>query len=718
MVVSLTGPWGSGKSSIVNFVVEILQKEAAKNNVDILRFNPWQSADQATSGGRLLREIAVALQYGDKSEENKKIALKWSQWAAALNLSTSTFDAYSKTPITLVISGLLTTGALAASGHPTIEAILQFAAMVAIVIGLFLQSSAVIAEKAAAFFNSRAAATERTLDDLKTELRSVMGRRGRQLIVIIDDIDRLPQPEVQSLLRAVRANADFPSLVFLLVFERAVVEQAIADQAHVDGSEYLKKIIQVPFSIPASSPIQVQKLFVAALNEVIGEIPNTVPFDQRRWGNLLVGGVNHYFVTLRDVYRYMATFEFHLGMFRGGKTLEINQIDLIGLEVLRVFEARVYEALPRFRKLLLEGPGQSSLKDRKSLARRELDELVALSQKPENHSAVKQILSVIFQPVEWLLSGYGYGSGFEERWERDLRACSETHFSRYFHLSLSEGDISQAEIEAVLNAVFDRPSLVAELKRLSERGLLEAMFDRLEAYKETIDTRAAVPFVTALFDVGDGLRSASQVFDVSPEMHAVRVVFWFLRRIPSEAERENTLATAIKETTGLQLPVSLVSLEERRENKAGHEYLVSEARLPELKSLCVDKITAASRTGYLIDHPEVATLMFRWLHWTDGAAPRAWATSMASNSYGALALVRGFTRDVYFHSLGDKTARSRPQIGIEEIECFLPVETLVDSLAKIDSKALKGRELEAFVAFGESVENRKREKTKGESSKR
>src|SRR6185295_15833684 len=120
-------------------------------------------------------------------------------------------------------------------------------------------------------------------------------------------------------------------------------------------------------------------------------------------------------------------------------TIEVNQIDLIGLEALRVFEPALYHALPEHRRLLLEGPGRSD-RDKKEDAQVQLEALIARVSEP-NRAAVKQILSVVFQPIEWLVQNYGFGSGFEEGWERELRACSERYFDRYFLLALPEGDV-------------------------------------------------------------------------------------------------------------------------------------------------------------------------------------------------------------------------------------------------------------------------------------
>jgi predicted KAP-like P-loop ATPase len=44
LTIGLHGPWGSGKSSLLNFLIEELSKDAP--NLVVERFNPWNFSDQ------------------------------------------------------------------------------------------------------------------------------------------------------------------------------------------------------------------------------------------------------------------------------------------------------------------------------------------------------------------------------------------------------------------------------------------------------------------------------------------------------------------------------------------------------------------------------------------------------------------------------------------------------------------------------------------------
>lgn len=705
LVVALTGPWGSGKSSVTNFVVETLRAMPAPSAAEILIFNPWLVAGQGDVASKLLREIGVALKQHDASAANKRLARKWKVWAAALALTTSVTDGFPGVSSALLTTGLGALGLTAIFSSPAVERTLQVLGVLALAVGVTLKASVRIAEKARDFFEVRGGALERTLDQLKADLKSAMAERPRSLVVVVDDIDRLPASEVQLLLRAIRANADFPNLVFLLVFERDVVEKAITDQAHVDGGEYLKKIIQIPFSIPVIDPPRLQKVLFTALDEILDELPATVEFNSVRWGNLYYGGLRHYFQTLRDVYRYTTTVDFHIAMFRTAGAMEANQIDILALEALRVFEPRLWDALPSHKQLLLEGPGRRYGSNGKDKAIAEFEALLSLARTPESRDAAKHILSIVFQPIEWLAENSGFGSGFEEGWERHLRACSPKYFDRYFLLALPTGDISQAEVQGILANAGNRAEVVHRMTSLRERGLLAAMLERLEAYKEKIPLAHAVPFTTAIFDIGDGLPGSTGMFGIGADMHAARIVFWYLRRFPSMEEREAALLAAIQETVGIQIPTDVVSME-RREGAQKSAYLITEERLPEFRQACAAKIAAAAADGRLATHSDMASLLYRWRDWGNEADVREWVATLVTTPEGGIALVRAFTKDVTSQGMGDYVARVTKTASLKDIEVFSPIDMLTSSLRDVDRSTLSAGDAEVLNAFDVAVRRR------------
>src|SRR5207253_7089378 len=87
LVVALTGPWGTGKSTIKNFVVEALEGLPETTRPLIVRFTPWDVAGTGGVADRLLHDIAVALKQPDASAAAKKLAETWDAWAEGRTLT-------------------------------------------------------------------------------------------------------------------------------------------------------------------------------------------------------------------------------------------------------------------------------------------------------------------------------------------------------------------------------------------------------------------------------------------------------------------------------------------------------------------------------------------------------------------------------------------------------------------------------------------------------
>lgn len=70
LVIALYGPWGSGKSSIKNMVLELLRK-AKKECPFIVEFTPWQWSGQEQLAEAFFREIGTVLEKADKTKGKK-----------------------------------------------------------------------------------------------------------------------------------------------------------------------------------------------------------------------------------------------------------------------------------------------------------------------------------------------------------------------------------------------------------------------------------------------------------------------------------------------------------------------------------------------------------------------------------------------------------------------------------------------------------------------
>ena len=578
----------------------------------------------------------------------------------------------------------------------------------ALLVGLaaVLGWSSKFAEFVAGFVEAGGEIGKRSLEEVKAALAGELRSLKAPLLVVIDDVDRLVPTEAQELFQLIKANADFPNLVYLVLFDRNVVEKNIEKVLEVSGREYLEKIVQVGFDVPALQRVQLDRVLFSGLDQLLSEPAISKRFDQRRWGNLFFGGLQAHFSTLRDVNRFLSTLSFQVSLFTAETSFEVNPVDLIGVEVLRVFHPEVYRAIAGSKRILTGGLRRDERNDEHRNA------ILAIAQSAvESQEAVKEIIKQLFPPAEWALGGSHYGDGFEERWYRELRVCSDNVFDRYFHLAIATDDVPQATIDRILGLTNDRAGLRAELLALKKRGLLPLVLDRLEAYKEHIPLEHAESLITALFDSCDDVSSArSGMFELSPMMHAVRIVFWFLRREPDAAIKLRVLDSSIRASEGISLPVDLVSIESQKRSREGERFenLTDDEGLAALKRLCLEKIEAVAAAGRLAGRLELSSLLFRWKQWGGDDAPRAFVASMTSKPDGALAFLKAFLSRSTSHGMGDYVGSERWYINLGSIEMFVPwesVEAVTKDVPLGPQDADEGHQ--ALKAFREAVKRRR-----------
>jgi predicted KAP-like P-loop ATPase len=112
-------------------------------------------------------------------------------------------------------------------------------------------------------------------------------------VVFVDDLDRCLPASAPEVLESMKLFFDLQGFVFVVGLDRQVVERAIeakyrppqagadggAGEAPVKGSEYIKKMFQVPFVLPPVSPLQLDE-FLRSLDQA--GLPDGQREDLRR----------------------------------------------------------------------------------------------------------------------------------------------------------------------------------------------------------------------------------------------------------------------------------------------------------------------------------------------------------------------------------------------------------------------------------------------------
>jgi len=255
---------------------------------------------------------------------------------------------------------------------------------------------------------------------------------------------------------------------------------------------------------------------------------------------------------------------------------------------------------------------------------------------------LSDVLKVLFPGIEWAFGGSERDTGFLALWLQERRISSPQIFDKFFQFGVLQNDISAEETGRVIALSGDREKLVSAFANLNGRGLLSLFAERLEVFKNKIPPEAAIPFVTAVFDIGDQLPEDQPGTFIGPSLHFRRVVYCYLLLLKSQTERMAILARAIRETTGLIQPMLLASDENssRRREDGSDKSLVSDEDAQSLKAMCLQKVNDAALDGRLSKSIKLGPILYRWLEWEGPDEVRKWVSNVASSPAGALTILR------------------------------------------------------------------------------
>jgi len=241
VVIAIHGPWGTGKSSIKNMVVEAL-KEETQQPVAIAEFNPWQFGNRDQLAEAFFDEVGTALGRGTEGsqEQRRRVLNRWRRYAGYLTASRKIL-ALVRTPLAIVfvVAAALVFGASAVNIR-----ILGFLVGLAFLgAAALLHWSSSLARAVAQFLEVGVDVGRKSINEVKEDLAQELRGLGFPLLIVIDDVDRLTPQETLEIFQLIKANGDLPNIMYLVLFERGAIEKNIEELLKVSGREYVEKIV-------------------------------------------------------------------------------------------------------------------------------------------------------------------------------------------------------------------------------------------------------------------------------------------------------------------------------------------------------------------------------------------------------------------------------------------------------------------------------------------
>ncbi|MCI3983873.1 KAP family NTPase [Bacillus vallismortis] len=214
--LSIKGSWGSGKSTMLNFIEKNLNEKCS-----VIRFNPWLITNKEDLILSIFEEIngQIASKYDKAKEKLKKYSLKFMPtFAKGL-----TYFESIKNNLDSSSAGVL------ANGVHDITANL---------IGGFDKPLSVQKR------------------ELESELKSVLSQNNKKIVIFIDELDRLFPEEIITVFQVIKAILDFPGILFIVAMDDEVVRNALSKKGIQSPADYLDKIFQKNYNLTSKYQIR------------------------------------------------------------------------------------------------------------------------------------------------------------------------------------------------------------------------------------------------------------------------------------------------------------------------------------------------------------------------------------------------------------------------------------------------------------------------------
>lgn len=429
VVVGLTGPWGSGKSSLINLLNAEIQKQHA--SAVVVRFDPWLVSGRDDVITQFFAELlatinAVGTANGRHGDALRDLGAKLAGYAKDLMPAAALFS---------MVPGA---GAAAAGVAKATETLLT---------------------------------RDRSLAAQHRELTAMLDGVMVPIVVLIDELDRVEDAEVRAVAQLVRAVADFPGISYLLAYDRPRVVEALGGGQEERGSAYLEKIVQLEIPLPLAIGSETRGLFTAEFEGAApaGALPANWRSDPRwpRFRNIVADGL---LTTPRDSRRVCGMYAVLAPMVAG----EVDWLDLLGYCILLAKTPAVVEAIRRQPRLVVrDAPvDREGIMDWRAFAEDEragpADRLARLGVQPDTPQAY--LLELLFP----LLRNGSWAEGGEPA--DGLRRYHP--LMTVLRLGLLPGAVARSEIITFLAG--DDEAMRSQLRARHADQSLTPFLDRLE----------------------------------------------------------------------------------------------------------------------------------------------------------------------------------------------------------------------------------------------
>lgn len=577
-VLAVHGPWGSGKSSVINMIK--CKIEESNKPITVIPFNSW--CYQSKRG--IIIGFFHELYIGIKSEKLKGVK-------KILNYVPIIGTTAAGAAVELCAYVDIITGASANTFFSFIRGIFR-----------------------------RLKGGSYQIRNLQKNLGDSLKKENRRILVVIDEIDRLSPSEAKAIFRIVKSVGKIKNVIYLLAYDRSNTGQWFETEEFIDGDHYLEKIVQASFDLPeAKGPV-----LINILNSKFSEIFNErmSNFNSRRLYDMVYSAVIPEIKTLRDVYRLANVLSVTFDAVKD----YVDLGDFVALEAIRLFRPNVYDKIHSCKFVLTNSPNVITREGESRSNSEQVLEGIVRGESVDVQRRLKKSLMAIFPYINPRFSITK--SDTVQLWIERKRACSALHFDTYFRFSASGEAVSDKELQEFCDKAdhsdFVKENLLEGLTNPTRYGSKTSLLlDRIAHNPSAISDDKVECFLCTLYSISKNFQDYSDTtweFGHSTDNgdRIIRISANLLDNRFDDAERSRIMFSSCRDAT-LDILVRLCvmafkdSIQDSSNLRLSQNWnLMTEEYTRELRALTLSMVKTSTIDHSILNHTDFMRILFGW----------------------------------------------------------------------------------------------------------
>lgn len=565
IVVGIYGPWGDGKTSVINMMIEALE---AHENTIVIPFNPWNFESE----GQLIRAFFDTLADGigkSLSTRAEELGQFLAKYGGVLSFASLPFG---------VDAGAATTA---------------------------------IAEKL----------SNVELDALKARVSTILVEAGKRVVVFVDDIDRLDRGEIHAILKLIKLSASFQNTAYVLAFDAEVVAASLGERYGsgdiAAGRSFVEKIIQIPLHLPDAELPDLRELAFEGVDEVLSAHSIGLSEDEvEEFVRHFQDGILPAIRTPRQAKRYINAIRFAVPLLKG----EVRVVDQLLLEGLRTVYPDLYLSIRANQDTYTGRSASIGLGDgkkQKEAATTTVEAGLKGLSGPEREAAV-HLLKALFPRLEAVFGNTAYGQDWDSTWAKERRVASDDYFRRYFQYAVPSRDVSDGDVDEFIRSANagDARTVAAFVRIVTGRKAWSRALDKLFARRLELSVLGSRTAALALAAIAEQIPFERGMFaDVMASRNrAASLTVAIVQSNPNQQDRLDLARDVIKSTDSLSFGTECIRWLGFQSKKKEGTTALTDTEVGDVAAVLAGRIAAdvSANPDYVRHGRKIATFLHVW----------------------------------------------------------------------------------------------------------